>query len=89
MAGIFFTRIRLSLVLTAIGVGSASDAERAALSNHLGFIARIAGACGGVPCVFGAPGARDPGALAPEAALEGGSDIEMVRGLLADTAVPR
>jgi len=28
-------------------------------------------------------------ALAPEAALEGGSDIEMVRGLLADTAVPR
>ena len=33
-----------------------SDAERAALSNHLGFIAQIAGACGGVPCVFGAPG---------------------------------
>jgi D-psicose/D-tagatose/L-ribulose 3-epimerase len=47
-----------------------SDAERAALSNHLGFVARIAGACGGVPCVFGAPGARDPGALAQEAALE-------------------
>jgi MoxR-like ATPase len=28
-------------------------------------------------------------ALSPEAALEGGDDIEMVRGLLADTAVPR
>jgi MoxR-like ATPase len=28
-------------------------------------------------------------ALSPEAALEGGNEIEMVRGLLADTAVPR
>jgi sugar phosphate isomerase/epimerase len=40
--------------------------EQAALRRHLGFVARMAGACGGVPCVFGAPGARDPGDL-PEA----------------------
>lgn len=37
--------------------------QRAALAHHLRLVARIAGACGGVPCVFGAPGARDPGAL--------------------------
>ena len=42
--------------------------QRATLAAHLRLVARIAGACGGVPCVFGAPGARDPGALPlPEA----------------------
>ncbi|WP_158258225.1 sugar phosphate isomerase/epimerase family protein [Rhodopila globiformis] len=36
---------------------------RASLAQHLALVARIAGACGGVPCVFGAPAARDPGDL--------------------------
>jgi sugar phosphate isomerase/epimerase len=44
--------------------------EQAALSRHLRLVARIAGACGGVPCVFGAPGARDPGGLSAAAAMD-------------------
>lgn len=44
--------------------------ERAALARHLGVVARVAGACGGVPCVFGAPGARDPGNLPATEAME-------------------
>jgi D-psicose/D-tagatose/L-ribulose 3-epimerase len=44
--------------------------QRAALARHLGLVARIAGACGGVPCVFGAPSVRDPGELAAETAVE-------------------
>lgn len=47
-----------------------TDEERTALARHLELIARIAGACGGVPCVFGAPGARDPGVLPPETAMD-------------------
>lgn len=38
-----------------------SPEQRTVLATHLRLVARIAGACGGVPCVFGAPGARDPG----------------------------
>jgi sugar phosphate isomerase/epimerase len=47
-----------------------TPAERAALAAHLRLIARLAGACGGVPCVFGAPAARDPGDLAAAAAMD-------------------
>jgi sugar phosphate isomerase/epimerase len=46
------------------------DAERDTLARHLAHIARIAGACGGVPCVFGALATRDPGDLPPDAAFE-------------------
>jgi sugar phosphate isomerase/epimerase len=46
-----------------------SPEERARLATHLGHVARISGACGGVPCVFGAPAVRDPGLLAPEEAM--------------------
>jgi sugar phosphate isomerase/epimerase len=42
-----------------------SREEQAALARHLRFVARIGGACGGVPCVFGAPGLRDPGQRSP------------------------
>jgi sugar phosphate isomerase/epimerase len=45
-------------------------AERAALAGHLRLVARLAGACGGVPCVFGAPAARDPGDLSAAVAME-------------------
>jgi D-psicose/D-tagatose/L-ribulose 3-epimerase len=47
-----------------------TNEERAALARHLALVARIAGACGGVPCVFGAPGARDPGELPMETAMD-------------------
>jgi len=47
-----------------------TDEERATLARHLELVARIAGACGGVPCVFGAPGARDPGELPTETAMD-------------------
>ena len=43
--------------------------EQAALARHLRLVARIAGACGGVPCVFGAPAARDPGDLSEDEAI--------------------
>jgi sugar phosphate isomerase/epimerase len=46
------------------------EMERAELARHLALVARIAGACGGVPCVFGAPAVRDPGDLPPDAAFE-------------------
>jgi sugar phosphate isomerase/epimerase len=45
-------------------------AERAKLARHLALVARIAGACGGVPCVFGAPATRDPGDMPADAAFE-------------------
>lgn len=44
--------------------------EREALARHLGLVARIAGACGGVPCVFGAPRVRNPGGLSEADAME-------------------
>jgi sugar phosphate isomerase/epimerase len=44
--------------------------ERAAIARHLRFVARLAGACGGVPCVFGAPAARDPGHLSNTEAMD-------------------
>ena len=52
-----------------------TDEERTTLARHLELIARIAGACGGVPCVFGAPGARDPGNLPPETAMEDAAEF--------------
>src|SRR4051812_10512949 len=45
-------------------------AARRRLADHLRRVAEFAAACGGVPCVFGAPRIRDPGDLAPEAAME-------------------
>lgn len=44
--------------------------ERATLARHLGLVARVAGACGGIPCVFGAPAIRDPGELSPTQAFD-------------------
>ena len=52
-----------------------SDEERAALARHLALVARIAGACGGVPCVFGAPGARDPDELPAETAMDNAAEF--------------
>ena len=49
--------------------------QRAVLARHLRLIARIAGACGGVPCVFGAPGARDPGVLGADEAMAQAADF--------------
>jgi sugar phosphate isomerase/epimerase len=70
--------------------------EQAELARHLGLVARIAGACGGVPCVFGAPAARDPGDLpAADAMAQAkdfmagiGSQFAMHDGNLAIEAVP-
>ena len=52
-----------------------SPAEREALARHLRRVAEIAGACGGVPCVFGAPAIRDPGDIPANAALERAADF--------------
>lgn len=73
-----------------------SAEERAELARHLGLVARIAGACGGLPCVFGAPAARDPGDLLTADAMAQaadfmagiGSQFAMHDGNLAIEAVP-
>lgn len=44
--------------------------ERAALADHLSFVARVAEAAGAKACVFGSPRQRDPGDRAPETAME-------------------
>lgn len=49
--------------------------ERARLRAHLETVARVAGALGAEACVFGAPKARDPGALTPEAAFDEAADF--------------
>jgi sugar phosphate isomerase/epimerase len=46
----------------------ASSEAREALHRHLVMIAKMAGALGAKPCVFGAPKLRDPGDLPPQEA---------------------
>ena len=47
-----------------------SDDTRQRLFEHLTMVAQIGGALGAAACVFGAPGARDPGNLSPVEAFE-------------------
>lgn len=46
-----------------------TEDARERLGFHLAMVARVAGALGAGACVFGAPGLRDPGDLAPDAAF--------------------
>jgi sugar phosphate isomerase/epimerase len=64
--------VALQAILFGVAGGKlfGNEAERATLAHHLALVARIAGACGGVPCVFGAPAARNPGDLPPDVAFE-------------------
>jgi D-psicose/D-tagatose/L-ribulose 3-epimerase len=48
---------------------------RARLYDHLAMVARFAGALGARACVFGAPGVRDPGDLAADAAFRIAADF--------------
>ena len=52
-----------------------SGTARQRLANHLCRVAEFAAACGGVPCVFGAPRLRDPGDLGREAAMDSAAEF--------------
>lgn len=59
----------------------APGAARQRLADHLRRVADFAAACGGVPCVFGAPRLRDPGDLGPEAAMDSAAEFFAVVAL--------